>query len=417
MFQVSAQPEARVPWSGWYQQGASRHPVRFDQFNVDPTGRINGQGQDEVGSFSIAGCIYPNACFEFNKTYMGAHTVAYKGNLQSGRLTGRWSLNGMSDEFEINYQVEQWSGSFQTNGQQIPMKVHLFVDPSGVFSLGKDGEGVYVIKGSYNPGSAQLTFIKYYIGKYQIQYQGSVFNDSRFLIITGNWQTNTGMNGSFEVFKPLGPNDNSLTIFQPPAPPQNFQPVFFGLPQTQIPPQYQQQPQFAMNFGYGAPPPVPQPMPGQYFMQPQTMAGQQYYNNYAQQPQAPAAQTGLTGFLESYDLMDGGRDDIQRLVDKIRRGKKLKGENLAFIGLIKQEVDVVLFVNTAVQYGITELKLQNLIDAIKKCKFQNKMKDIAYAIFPLITPRPGAIECEKVLDCFVFDNDRQDVATKLNIMV
>lgn len=414
MFQLGAQPDARVPWSGWYEQGGTRHPVRFDQFNVDPTGRIMGQGQDEVGSFSIAGCIYPNASFEFNKSYLGAHTVAYKGNLQQGRLTGKWSVAGMTDNFEINYQIEEWNGSFQTNGQQNQMKIYLFVDPSGIFSLGKDGEGVYVIKGSYNPSSAQLSFIKHYIGKYQIQYQGSMFNDSRFLIVTGSWQTSHGMNGSFEVYRPVKQGDQSLTFFQPPPPPQNFQPVFFGMPPAQIPPQYQQQPQFAMNFGFGAMPPMPQQMPGQYYMQPQTMAGQHYYAQ-AQQPM-PQGQPPLSGYLEDYDLMDGSNDDVRRLVDKIKRGKKIKGEHIVYIGLIKQEVDIVLFVNTAVQYGVTDLNSQHLIDALKKCKFQGKNKEIVYAFYPLITPKPGAMESEKILNCFVFDNDRSEVASRLNIV-
>lgn len=415
MFQLGPQAEAKVPWSGWYQQGGTRHPVRFDQMSVDGSGRIMGQGQDDVGSFSIAGCIYPNGSFEFNKAYIGAHTVAYKGNLQNGKLSGKWSVAGMTDDFEINYQIEEWTGSFQMQGQQTAMKISLFVDPSGVFSLGKDGEGVFVIKGAYNPASAQLTFVKNYIGKYQIQYQGSMFNDSRYLIASGSWQTSHGMSGSFEIYKPVGPNDRSLSVFQPPAPPQNFQPVFFGLPPAQIPQQYHQQPQFAMNFGYGAPPPMPQPMPGHYMMQPQTYGGQQYYAQ-AQQPMPPGQQP-LTGFLEEYDLMDGSSDDVRRIVDKVKRGKKIKGEHIPYIGLIKQEVDIVLFVNTAVQYGVTELQASHVIDAIKKCKFQSKTKEIAYAFYPLITPKPGALDSSRLLDCFVFAADRDEVAQKLNIVV
>jgi hypothetical protein len=60
--------------------------------NVDDLG-VFGMGQDEVGSFSIRGHLDNNSnLMQFNKEYMGQHTVQYSG--QVIKNPQNWIVNG-----------------------------------------------------------------------------------------------------------------------------------------------------------------------------------------------------------------------------------------------------------------------------------------------------------------------------------
>lgn len=137
----------------------------------------------------------------------------------------------MSDAFELRCEVEDWAGSFSFQGQNAQFKLRIFVDESGVFGLGKDSDGTFIIKGRYDRNTHQMSFIKNYLGKFQLEFVGQIHNDGKYYFITGNWRNSQGQSGSFEIYKPMpGQSDRMYNFYQAPPAPQNFQPVFFGLP-------------------------------------------------------------------------------------------------------------------------------------------------------------------------------------------
>eukprot|EP00049_Salpingoeca_infusionum_P022833 m.9052 g.9052 ORF g.9052 m.9052 type:complete len:780 (-) comp5418_c0_seq1:3012-5351(-) len=90
---------------GYYMQSRQQYPMDFDYFSMS-NGRIRGQGDDAVGSFTIAG-VYNKDKIDFTKSYIGAHDVRYRGKAvrsadgASMTISGKWSIQSLSDRFEI----------------------------------------------------------------------------------------------------------------------------------------------------------------------------------------------------------------------------------------------------------------------------------------------------------------------------
>lgn len=81
------------PWNGFYTYWVPG----FHHQSLNLTfrrGRMTGNGQDDIGHFAIAGGYDTETrqCW-WNKTYVGAHTVYYRG-AQTGRtIQGEWQIS------------------------------------------------------------------------------------------------------------------------------------------------------------------------------------------------------------------------------------------------------------------------------------------------------------------------------------
>jgi hypothetical protein len=388
-FSSFSNPDVPVRWTGKYLQNGQPVQMSIDRLSVDVTGRISGDGGDQVGSFSMSGQIFPNGTFQMIKQYHGRHAVNYNGVVGNGTLSGQWSLQAMRGDFDLQFAAEEWKGSFSMNGQNYPMKTRMLVNEQGAFGLGKDNEGVYVIKGSYNRGSNSLTFGKSYLGKYSIEFSGQMFNDGNWLIVRGDWRLSTGQSGQFELMDDLpgGNKQQMVSFYQPPPPPQNFVPQFYGVPPQQVPQHYQQMPNYQ--------PP-------------------QYYG--AQQPHA-VQQPQLSGPLDDMDFIDGDKEDVQRVTDKLRRGKYMTGDQLfTWLQMIKHEGDLEAFVKFLTKdHFNNELSMEAVVTAMKEITFQNKLPVVGIHLYRLVTTEIGAIEQNTFLGLFVFQKDKVFVKQQLGI--
>jgi len=65
-------------------------------------GTLSGVGDDDVGPFVIKG-RYDGETLEehWTKTYLGRHSVFYKGYGESARIWGTWELSSMTGGFKI----------------------------------------------------------------------------------------------------------------------------------------------------------------------------------------------------------------------------------------------------------------------------------------------------------------------------
>lgn len=90
------------PWRGFYvyQGDNSRHFMNLSLTFRD--GNLSGVGDDDVGAFVIKG-RYETESLEvhFTKTYIGRHSVYYKGFGEPARIWGTWELPGLSGGFKI----------------------------------------------------------------------------------------------------------------------------------------------------------------------------------------------------------------------------------------------------------------------------------------------------------------------------
>ena len=80
------------PWTGFYNYGPpDKH--RMDLHLVFADGRIHGDGNDDIGRFSIQG-RYSEAEREchWTKTYPGSHDVHYRGFREGKGIWGAWEI-------------------------------------------------------------------------------------------------------------------------------------------------------------------------------------------------------------------------------------------------------------------------------------------------------------------------------------
>ena len=97
-------------WQGYYEQFGTQHPVNFKNFKANPSpgGPIQGDGQDEVGTFNFNGTFNNNATkVRFVKQYYGQanHAIYYEGDVNPNppTISGIWGFNqgGQDGKFKI----------------------------------------------------------------------------------------------------------------------------------------------------------------------------------------------------------------------------------------------------------------------------------------------------------------------------
>ena len=77
----------------------------FDFFSLRE-GRVSGQGNDDIGPFTMAGTYDNERKVCFVKQYVGQHAVEYEGNLDYDNLggftiQGKWYIGDLTDDFSL----------------------------------------------------------------------------------------------------------------------------------------------------------------------------------------------------------------------------------------------------------------------------------------------------------------------------
>jgi hypothetical protein len=91
------------PWSGYYLYPHSdvKHRMRMTlTFTSD--GKMQGDGIDDVAPFDIDGVFVPATNqAKWTKSYVGMHSVEYRGLYDGRTICGEWMLGGHSGGFWI----------------------------------------------------------------------------------------------------------------------------------------------------------------------------------------------------------------------------------------------------------------------------------------------------------------------------
>jgi hypothetical protein len=371
-----------IPWKGYYVQNGKQNTMDLDDMQISADGKIHCEGGDSVGEFIINGNVMPNGSFNFKKKYIDQHTVSYNGTIRQGALLGHWNFGNQKDEFKITIETEDWEGSFDMDGKTFPMKINLYVSDTGIFGIGKDSEGVFISSGNYDAVDHKLFFTKNYLGKYSIDYDGTMFDDGHYLIVQGRWQLSTGKSGEFELYQQYKEETpKQRDFYMPPPPPENFAPVFHGMPQNQMPQQYQAR-----------------------------MGGTAYGQSM------PTQGAQMSGVLSDSEFVDGDIEDIHRIGTKLQSGMQITGNQLQrFIPMVQGDDSLLYFCKLLNVNNVKDFSITNLIEALSRYKNQDLNKQTVVLLHPLIRPVPGALENSKMSKLFVFNADRKEVNKALKI--
>ena len=84
------------PWTGFYTYRGESGRHRMDLALSFANGRMSGHGSDDVGRFVVAGSYDAGRgeC-DWAKTYVGAHSVAYRGFAEGRGIWGTWEIDAL----------------------------------------------------------------------------------------------------------------------------------------------------------------------------------------------------------------------------------------------------------------------------------------------------------------------------------
>jgi hypothetical protein len=103
------------PWTGFYNyEPGQRH--RMDLHLTFANGQLTGDGNDDVGRFTIRG-RYDAATREcwWTKTYPGSHDVSYRGFREGTGIWGTWEINVFNHGGFHVWPRQAGEGDLQTN--------------------------------------------------------------------------------------------------------------------------------------------------------------------------------------------------------------------------------------------------------------------------------------------------------------
>lgn len=89
-------------WVGFYTYSGRSRKFLMDLVLEFKQGIMSGEGYDGIGGFVIAGVysLVTNEC-NWRKTYVGRHTVVYRGFGENNGIWGTWTLPDASGGFRI----------------------------------------------------------------------------------------------------------------------------------------------------------------------------------------------------------------------------------------------------------------------------------------------------------------------------
>jgi hypothetical protein len=141
-------------WSGWFEQDGSQTDMLFEWMQLNADGTVYGEGSDPVGAFTLIGTVGDAGDVAFVKQYEGAHAVNYNGQLTGGTIAGNWEIpDNCGGTFELNLSsdyVENWTGWFEQAGENTDMALDIHIDETGVFGMGADPVGTFMVRGIYD---------------------------------------------------------------------------------------------------------------------------------------------------------------------------------------------------------------------------------------------------------------------------
>ena len=404
-----------IEWDGWFDQNGMRQPMTVNNMLVGLNGVVQGGGlHPQYGQFQIQGQVTPHGAITFNKQFQNGSVMQFQGIISDCKITGNWRQNMYAGPFEIKMKLEEWKGSYTMGNQQqmgqmsqmgggyggmgmggyggrprtYSIDFNLHVDTNGVFGLDKDSEGVFVIRGQYNNNDFVMQFTKQYLGGNTIYYKGNMTNDGKYWVVSGNWQFAGGSGGTFKLCKEAPPDQQYQQQ-------QQVNPIIIQAP----PPVVVQQPVVIVQ--QQAPGYIPQQAP--MMQAPQGQLVQQQIQNQA-----------LTGNIEDFEILDGATEDVNNVIELLKRGKKFEGNKLPdFIERIDLAEDVERFMAFVPEYVI-DLGIEDLKNCIEECEHRECRFLILRHLYPKLKKKPGAIAKSEMLG-LIADEDVKKAEEFLDI--
>ena len=203
-----------IPWEGWWLQSTKKEKIalKISHMLIKSNRQIQGFCSIYKTHYKINGAVNKNLQIEFELLdYENTRIFIFRGEMQNFTLYGKFRKCQENDHkgiFELTFEKEHWKGFMQVKESKDEMELAMNVNQNGIYSLGNDENGLFVVEGNLDKVSKKCDFSLHY---YQVNatsfYSGDwqVVND-QFIKIRGQWNIPKAVMGEFNLTGKMNSN-------------------------------------------------------------------------------------------------------------------------------------------------------------------------------------------------------------------
>lgn len=209
-------------WDGWYtsDNDHEKYAQQIRNFQISFTDYVvTGSGEDHNGKYKIDGNftldvvvvgkstpvseksikgysryeierpeLAEQANVVFNLTYANKTVCTYKGELQEDNMIhGTWQMGKDTGEFLLSQAGQPMKMHVERQGQFTEMDEKLSITIDGIFGVGKDEIGIWIIRGDLNLQNRTVVMAKNYLKKQSFIMNGRWNIHKGEIVLRGVW--------------------------------------------------------------------------------------------------------------------------------------------------------------------------------------------------------------------------------------
>ena len=195
-----------IRWSGFekHDDEEDKFMIVWNKMQISFDRVISGNDEDEWGQFSVTGEIATDSTLKISKVYAETFKIVYTGVMEGCVFKGTLEVmndlseedsmdlpkNGTKGTWEISPDRSDWIGKVHNDHGESPFTIAFHVEEDGIFGIGKDAQGNYIIRGDYTRTNRAIRFAKVYVkDDSSIQYTASADEIGNEFLTKGVWQS------------------------------------------------------------------------------------------------------------------------------------------------------------------------------------------------------------------------------------
>ena len=186
----------QLKWFGTINHDSTESEMIIQHLLIEFDGSILGNGEDIKGKYEITGKVENKNHVKMTKKYLhNSDYVNFDGTLgmssYGGNITGDWYDNNHNNgTFLLALTVDKWYGRYTQFDTKHKMNLEVQADNDGVYGIGKDDSGCFIIKGDFDLKNRMMNFVKKYFEGHRVAYSGVVEEESDWgrMKVVGVWK-------------------------------------------------------------------------------------------------------------------------------------------------------------------------------------------------------------------------------------
>lgn len=164
----------KVQWEGWVETPKRTHKLVLPDLKVYLDGRLSGEGQDNVGEYSIEGFAgdpsRPPNHIIFQKIYDEERIIIFDGFIIDSSIRGKWRVVGTKQDGNFCLYLVSKEWNLQIEGRDMLEIFFVNASAHGMVSIGSDSFGIYLMLGVFDSFKTDMQICKQYVSSKSIAF-------------------------------------------------------------------------------------------------------------------------------------------------------------------------------------------------------------------------------------------------------